>query len=112
MAALAVGLINGVLIAYAGMPAVCRHAGHDVGRAFHRLVLSNNKMIYEFGPDHELLLGFGGGSPWASPSLCRARGHRRPGAGRLRWTKWGQHVFALGGNEQAAMLTGICGSAD
>ena len=25
----------------------------------------------------------------------------------LRWTKWGCHVFAVGGNERAARLTGV-----
>jgi ribose transport system permease protein len=25
----------------------------------------------------------------------------------FRWTRWGQYVFAIGGNEQAATLTGI-----
>jgi ribose transport system permease protein len=25
----------------------------------------------------------------------------------LRWSQWGRHVFAIGGNEQAAMLTGV-----
>ena len=27
--------------------------------------------------------------------------------GRFRWTKWGRHVFAIGGNEAAANLTGV-----
>ena len=25
----------------------------------------------------------------------------------LRWTRWGRHVFAIGGNEQAAILAGV-----
>jgi ribose transport system permease protein len=25
----------------------------------------------------------------------------------FRWTRWGRHVFAIGGNEQAATMTGI-----
>ena len=25
----------------------------------------------------------------------------------LRWTRWGTHVFAIGSNEKAAVLTGI-----
>ena len=25
----------------------------------------------------------------------------------FRWTKWGRHIFAIGGNEQAATLTGV-----
>ena len=30
----------------------------------------------------------------------------------FRWTKWGRHIFAIGGNEQAAELTGVkCGGS-
>ena len=25
----------------------------------------------------------------------------------LRWSRWGRHVFAIGGNEEAAILTGV-----
>jgi ribose transport system permease protein len=25
----------------------------------------------------------------------------------FRWTRWGRHIFAIGGNEQAATLTGV-----
>ena len=25
----------------------------------------------------------------------------------FRWTKWGRHIFAIGGNEQAAVMTGV-----
>ncbi len=32
------------------------------------LVLSNNKMIYEFGPDHTILLGLGGGHVMGVPN--------------------------------------------
>ena len=31
------------------------------------MVLSNNKMIWEFGPDHDLLLWIGGGSTFGLP---------------------------------------------
>ena len=65
-------------------------------------------MIYEFGPDHELLLALGGGSTFGLPHplivmviLAVIMGFI------LKWTRWGQHIFAIGGNESASILTGI-----
>lgn len=107
-AALLVGLINGLLIAYVGMPAFVVTLGMLSAARSLAMVLSNNKMIYQFGPDHELLLWLGGGSTMALPhplyvliALAIAMTFV------FRWTRWGQHVFAIGGNEQAAVLTGI-----
>jgi ribose transport system permease protein len=107
-AALAVGLINGVLIAYVGMPAFVVTLGMLSAARSLAMVLSNNKMIYEFGPDHDLLLWIGGGSTLGLPhplyvmvTLTAAMSFV------FGWTRWGQYVFAIGGNEQAATLTGI-----
>lgn len=106
--AAAVGLVNGVLIAYAGMPAFVVTLGSlSVARSL-AMVLSNNKMIYEFGPDHALLLGLGGGSTLGLPNPLLVLAALALLTGFLfRWTRWGQHLFAMGGNEQAAQLTGI-----
>jgi ribose transport system permease protein len=72
------------------------------------MVLSDNKMVYEFGPDHAMLLALGGGSTLGIPHpvyilvvLTLATGYA------FRWTRRGRHVFAIGGNEQAATMTGI-----
>jgi ribose transport system permease protein len=72
------------------------------------MVLSGNKMIFQFGPDERLLFALGGGSTFGIPNpvialvvLALATGFA------LRWTRWGTHVFALGANEKAAVLTGI-----
>jgi len=107
-AALLVGLLNGVLIAYAGMPAFVVTLGTLSAARSLAMVLSDNKMIWEFGPDHDLLLWIGGGSTLGLPhplyvvitlaiimSLV------------FKWTRWGQHLFAIGSNESAAILTGI-----
>ncbi len=107
-AAIAVGVVNGVLIAYAGMPPFVVTLGMlSVARSL-AMVLSNNKMIYEFGPDQGLLLWLGGGSTLGMPNplivlaiLALLTGFA------FKWTRWGQHLFAMGGNEQAAKLTGI-----
>ncbi|WP_322097261.1 ABC transporter permease [Pelagibius sp. Alg239-R121] len=103
-----VGLINGVLIAYLrlapfvvtlGMLAITRSVA---------MVASNNKMIYEFGPDQELFEWIGGESVIGVPNpvwvliiltivFFLA----------FRYTTWGRWVFAVGGNADAARLAGI-----
>jgi ribose transport system permease protein len=105
---LLVGAVNGVLIAYAKMPPFVVTLGMlSVARSL-ALVLSQNKMIYEFGPDHDFLLWLGGGSTLGLPhplivlvflAVCTGLA--------FKWLRWGQHVFAIGGNEEAAVLTGI-----
>lgn len=108
LVAVAVGVVNGVLIAYAGMPPFVVTLGMlSVARSL-AMVLSSNKMIYEFGPDHALLLGLGGGSTLGLPNPLIVLAILAAITGFLfRWTRWGQHLFAMGGNEQAAKLTGI-----
>jgi len=108
LVSVAVGVTNGVLIAYAGMPPFVVTLGMlSVARSL-AMVLSNNKMIYEFGPDHALLLGLGGGSTLGLPNPLIVLAVLAALTGFLfKWTRWGQHIFAMGGNEQAAKLTGI-----
>jgi ribose transport system permease protein len=116
-ASLVVGAFNGFMIAYVGVPPFVVTLGMlSIARSL-AMVLSNNRMVYEFGPDQERLLGLGGGFvdleiPWVtsiqipSPvifllvlllftSLC------------FRWTRWGRYLFAIGGNERAATVTGV-----
>ena len=50
VAALTVGLVNGVLIAYAGMPPFVVTLGTLAVARSLAMVLSDNKMIYQFGP--------------------------------------------------------------
>lgn len=107
-AALLVGLANGVLIAYVGIPPFVATLGMlSLARSM-ALVLSNNRMIYEFGPDHDLLLRLGGGNLYGFPNplivlviLALVMSFV------YNWSRWGQYVFAIGGNENAAILTGI-----
>jgi ribose transport system permease protein len=107
-AALLVGMINGVLIAYAGMPAFVVTLGMLSAARSLAMVLSNNKMIWEFGPDHDLLLWIGGGSTLGLPHpLYVLVALTFATTVAFRWTRWGQHLFAIGGNEQAALMTGI-----
>jgi ribose transport system permease protein len=107
-AALLVGFVNGVLIAYVKMPPFVVTLGMlSLARSL-AMVLSNNKMVYQFGPDHAKLLWLGGGSILGVPNplivlaiLALITGFA------FNWTAWGRHVFAIGGNEQAATLTGV-----
>ncbi len=108
LVALLCGAINGYLIAYMKLSAFVVTLGMlSIARSA-ALVVSNNRMIYQFGPDEAFLLELGGGSwlgipnpVWAALALTAIFGFM------FRYTLWGRHVFALGGNEQAARLTGI-----
>src|SRR5271163_1351332 len=72
------------------------------------LVLSNNKMIYQFGPDEKLFGALGGGSLFGIPSVVIAMALIAVVLTIvLANTSWGRYVYAIGGNEQAALLTGI-----
>ncbi|MGH6924863.1 MAG: ABC transporter permease [Propylenella sp.] len=114
--ALIVGAFNGVLIAYVGMPPFVVTLGMlSIARSL-AMVASGNTTVFQFGPDHNKLLAVGGGSlriPVFGDELVIAypviytivlaliTGYV------LLWTKFGRYVFAIGGNEQAAILTGV-----
>jgi ribose transport system permease protein len=115
--ALAVGAFNGILIAYVGVPPFVVTLGMlSIARSL-AMVLSNNKMVYEFGPDQPQLLALGGGfvnlplpfiDPIRVPSPVLFLLVMLIVAGfALRWTRWGRHLFAIGGNERAATATGV-----
>ncbi|WP_417310149.1 ABC transporter permease [Devosia sp.] len=111
-ASLLVGLVNGLLIAVAGMPAFVVTLGMmSVARSI-GMVLSNNALIYEFGPDQAMLFAIGGGSvslfglPIPNPLIIMIVLALITGFA-LRWTRWGRHLYAIGGNENAAILTGV-----
>ena len=130
-----IGGFHGFLIAYVGMPPFVVTLGMmSVARSL-AMVLSGNQMVYQFGIDHAKLVALGGGSTrgwflW----LAGATGEDSTlGQGffrlaefvnipnpaiflallallfgfRFRWSKWGRHIFAIGGNEHAATLTGV-----
>jgi ribose transport system permease protein len=106
--ALAVGAFNGVLIAYLGFPSFVVTLGMlSIARSL-AMVLSNNTVVFQFGPDHDKLLALGGGSTFgiANPVLYTIVLALITGF-VLRWTRFGRYVFAIGGNEHAATLTGV-----
>src|SRR4026209_2651080 len=107
--AMIVGAFNGVLIAYVGLPPFVVTLGMlSVARSL-AMVASNNTVVFQFGPDHDKLLFLGGGSFFlgiANPVLYMIALTLITGF-VLRWTRFGQYVFAIGGNEHAAILTGV-----
>ncbi len=107
--ALIIGAINGVLIAYVGIPPfVVTLAMLSFARSL-AMVASNNTVVFQFGPDQSKLLWLGGGALLFGISnpviymivLALITGFT------LRWTRFGRYVFAIGGNEKAAILTGV-----
>lgn len=107
--ALAIGAFNGILIAYIGFPPFVVTLGMlSIARSL-AMVASNNTVVFQFGPDHAKLLALGGGA-WvfgiANPVLYTIVLALITGF-VLRWTKFGRHIFAIGGNEHAATLTGV-----
>ena len=108
LTALLCGLVNGILIAYVRLSSFIVTLGmFGIARSLAQ-VLSENHMIYEFGPDEKLFFELGGGTIYgfANPFILLVV---------LivvfmivfRYTTWGRWVFALGGNENAARLTGV-----
>jgi ribose transport system permease protein len=108
LAGIATGAVNGALIAYAGLsPFVVTLGMLSFARSV-AIVLSGNRMIYEFGPSGATFKIIGGGQflglsnpVWVLIVLTILL------AVILKSTTWGRHIYAIGGNEQAARLTGV-----
>ena len=109
LTALAVGAFHGLLIAYVGLPPFVVTLGTlSIARSL-AMVASGNTVVFEFGPDHQKLLALGGGA-WvfgiANPVLYMIVLALIAGF-VLRWTRFGRYLYAIGGNEHAATLTGV-----
>jgi ribose transport system permease protein len=108
-----VGLINGVVIAYVGLsPFVTTLGMLSIARSV-AVVLSGNRMLYKFGPGGPTFKAFGGGA-WAltpnfelSYPLLFLIALTAILAVVYKFTAWGRYVLAIGGNEQAALMTGV-----
>lgn len=102
------GAVNGFLIAYVGLPAFVVTLGMLSAARSLAIVLSENKMIYEFGPWGDTFNAIGGDSilgianpVWALLILALVFGFI------FNFTSWGSYLYAIGGNENAARLTGV-----
>lgn len=102
------GAVNGLLIAYAGLsPFVVTLGMLSFARSV-AVVLSQNKMIINFGPSGPIFKAIGGGQMlgvsnmvWVLAALAVIIGLV------LKFSTWGRHLYAIGGNEHAARLTGV-----
>src|SRR6185295_7855998 len=105
---LVVGAINGLMIAYVGVPPFVVTLGMlSIARSL-AMVLSNNRMVYEFGPDQAQLLWLGGGFIDISLPFLDTIKIPNPlifllvllvlASLAFRWSRWGRYLFAIGGN--------------
>lgn len=108
LTATVVGSINGILIAYLRMaPFVVTLGMLAMARSI-AMVVSNNKMIYEFGPDTELFEWIGGESMLGVPNVVWVLVVLVIIFWLIwRYSTWGRWVIAIGGNAHAAKLAGI-----
>jgi len=106
-----------VLIAYVGVPPFVVTLGMlSIARSL-AMVLSDNRMVYQFGPDQPQLLVLGGGFLNLPLPFLGAIQIPNPvifmfamllfTGFAFRWTRWGRYLFAIGGNERAATATGV-----
>jgi ribose transport system permease protein len=108
LTALACGLVNGILIAYVRLSSFIVTLGmFGIARSLAQ-VLSENHMIYEFGPDEKIFFQIGGGTllGLANPFILLAL-LTVVFIIVFRYTAWGRWIYAIGGNENAARLTGV-----
>jgi ribose transport system permease protein len=102
------GAINGYFISYLRLSAFVVTLGMmSIGRSL-ALVISDNKFFSKFGHDKDLLIAIGGGKSFgiANPVIILLVLTILTGF-VLRYTGWGRHLYAIGGNENAARLTGV-----
>jgi ribose transport system permease protein len=102
------GAINGFLVAYVGLSSFVVTLGMLSAARSVAVVLSGNRMIYNFGAGGVTFKTLGGGAlfgianpVWVLVVLTLIF------AVVLRMTAWGRHLLAIGGNEHAANLTGV-----
>jgi ribose transport system permease protein len=111
------GAINGALIAYIRLPPFVVTLGMlSIARSA-AIVLSENRVIYQFGPGGDTFKAIGGGRvsiPWIDGGWLDLSNLFAVLVVLavimsivLKFTAWGRYLYAIGGNEQAARLTGI-----
>jgi len=121
LAGLACGAVNGFFVAYVGMSSFVVTLGMmSIARSL-AVVFSGNQMLYKFGHDAPTVKAIGqfkfpSGRPdsifpnwipafsshfWVMVLLALILGYVFMHKG------WGKHLFAIGGNEAAARMTGV-----
>jgi ribose transport system permease protein len=121
LAGLACGAVNGFFVAYVGMSSFVVTLGMmSIARSL-AVVISGNQMLYQFGPDAPIVKAIGQAKfPSGQPDSIFP--HWIPAFSSHFWTmivlalimgyvfnfkQWGKHLYAIGGNEQAARMTGV-----
>jgi ribose transport system permease protein len=102
------GTVNGTIISYVKLPPfIVTLATLSIGRSL-ALVLTNNQVFYEFGRASDAIVALGGGYTFGLPNVVYAL---VIGVVVLHFlltmSRWGRYLFAIGGNEPAARLSGI-----
>ena len=121
VAGFACGVVNGFFIAYVGMPSFVVTLGMlSIARSL-AVVFSGNQMLYQFGPDAPIVKAIGQ-SKWPLHSPTGWVPFWMPELSSHFWlmivlalvlgyvfnfTAWARHLMAIGGNENAARLTGV-----
>jgi ribose transport system permease protein len=120
-AGLICGAVNGFFVAYVGMSSFVVTLGMmSIARSM-AIVFSANQMLYKFGPDAPIVKAIGQwrwplhtADSWLPTWLPQLSTHfwtmvvfALAAGFAFNFTAWGRHLFAIGGNEQAARLTGV-----
>lgn len=120
-AGLICGAINGFFVAYVGMSSFVVTLGMmSIARSM-AIVFSGNQMLYKFGPDAPIVKAIGQWrwplhtpDSWLPTWLPQLSSHfwtmvifALAVGFAFNFTAWGRHLFSIGGNEQAARLTGV-----
>ena len=101
------GVFNGVLVTRVGLsPFVTTLGTLSIARSA-AVLLSQNKMIYEFGYSGQQFFDIFGGQFIVANSVWLLIIMTIGFALVLNTTVWGRHLYAIGGNEHAAQLTGV-----
>jgi ribose transport system permease protein len=115
------GIVNGFFVAYVGMPSFVVTLGMLSFARSLAVVISGNQMLYKFGPDAPIVKGIGQ-AKWPLHEPAGWAPHWMPELSSHFWTMvvvalfvgflfnftaWGRHLFAIGGNEQGARMTGV-----
>ena len=118
---LACGVFNGFFVAYVGMPSFVVTLGMMSFARSLAVVFSGNQMLYQFGPDAPIVKAIGQAkwplrapAGWAPSWLPEFSSHfwtlivlALIVGWVFNFTAWARHLFAIGGNEDAARLTGV-----
>jgi ribose transport system permease protein len=115
------GVVNGFFVAYVGMPSFVVTLGMLSFARSLAVVFSANQMLYKFGPDAPIVRAIGQ-AKWPLHAPNGWAPHWIPDLSSHFWvmvllalfvgflfnfTAWGRHLFSIGGNEQAARMTGV-----